>query len=160
MITMPNLCPEELKPLVEEYSRRAEGWQADHAEAMACKNLEDLLLLGVSLSFSIDLIDVHWRDAMMAGRTPYSSSDEEEIMGFYRTWLVPSDRMLASIALMEAAGFEVNLADQFRRACREAKAVFVADSDFFTGDAIVEMRDRAIDDYREGRTVEIHELGQ
>jgi hypothetical protein len=156
---MANLYSEELKPLVEDYSRRAERWQVDHEEAMACQNLEDLLLVGVSLSFGIDMIDTQWREAMMADQVPYASSDEEEIRDFYRTWLAPAEGMLANIARMEARGYEVKWADQFRRACREARAIFIDDSEFFMGDALVELRDRAIDDYREGRTVEFHELG-
>ena len=53
---MTDLCPEEIGQFLGAFAERAESWKAEHAEAMRCRDLEDILLLGlrcISLSRSL-----------------------------------------------------------------------------------------------------------
>lgn len=157
---MSTVCPDEIGQFLAAYSAQAERWKRDHVEAMECRDLEQLLLMGLFLSLSIDLIDTNWRTAMLGGQVEFDPAEEAEILGHYRTWLAPAADILARIEAMEAAGYKVQWADQFRRAHRDARAVFTADSEFFSSDALVELRDTAIDAHREGRTAGFHEHGE
>ncbi|MEW4568506.1 hypothetical protein AB1L88_11635 [Tautonia sp. JC769] len=153
---MSTVGPREIEQYLAAYSEQAERWKLDHDEAMACVDLEQFLVLGLTLAFSIDMIDTNWRTAMLAGQVEYDPAEEAEIQGRYRSWLAPSADILNRIEGMEAKGYKVRWADEFRRAYRDAVSLFVPDAEFFSGDALVELRDAAIDAQRAGS----HEHGE
>jgi hypothetical protein len=157
---MTGHCAEHVGELLNDYAVRAEDWKVAADEPGDTRELEKTLLLGISLFINIDMIDCNWRNDLFANSAKYEPSQEQEIEGFYRRWLQPAGQILSKIAIAERSGCEVKWADQFRRACREAQALLTSDSDFFTGDALTEKRDAAIDAHREGRTVEFHEFGE
>lgn len=158
--TMSTVGPSEIERFLAEYSEQAERWKLDHDEAMACRDLEQLLVMGLMLAFSIDMIDTNWRTAMLADQVEYDLAEEEEIRGRYRAWLAPAADILGRIEAMEAKGFAVKWADEFRRAHREAVSLTVPDAEFFSGEALVELRDAAIDSHRAGRGAGSHEHGE
>jgi hypothetical protein len=156
---MAGFCPEELGEYLNAYADRAEQWKVDHIEAKACYDLEATLVWGLSLFFAIDLIDNNRHYMVFRNSAEYDPAAEQAVENLYKDWLRPADQLLARIEEMERSGYVVKWSDPFRRACRETKGVLTPDSEFFTGDSLVALRDEAIDAHREGHTVEFHELG-
>jgi hypothetical protein len=157
--SMADLTLEELGPMLAEYADRVKSWKADHDAAMKCRDLESDVVMGVALLLAIDVIDMNWRTEVFGGKADHDAAEEQAIETMYREWSRLSSPVLSRIEQMEAEGYQVKWSDQFRRTHRDARGVVTPDTEFFAGDSLIEQRDAAIVAYREGRTVEFHELG-
>jgi hypothetical protein len=141
------------------YADAPRSWKRDHDAALQCRDLEDTLAVGNWLFGALSRIDDGWHGEVFEGRIPYDPEEEAQIRSFYRGWLKPCEQMLTKIAEFEAQGFEVSGASEFRRNCSEVKGILTPDSQFFSSDALVELRDQAIDSHRAGLTTDFHEHG-
>ncbi len=150
--------PEEVKQLLAHLARRTETWKTDHDGAMLCRDAEATAALAIAVFLAIDVIDMNRRAAVLAGREPFDPAEDDIIEGLYREWTDSAGHVAAMIDAAEADGFDVNFSEPFRRANREAQAMFVPDSQYFSGQALTDLRDRAIDDHRSGLTADLHEF--
>jgi hypothetical protein len=156
---MGDLYQQDIEMLLGAFSDKAESWKVEHAEAMLCRDLEDALVLGIAVHFAISIVDTNWHDSVFSDKVEYDVSDEQAIAEYYREWLQDAEYFFGRLEKTEAAGYQVKLSEQFRRAYREVKGIQIPDSEFFVGDNLVELRDQTIETYLGGHTVEMHKFG-
>lgn len=104
---------------VRAYSERV-ALIEQHAEAVKCRDCEDLLDCGIEAYKWLRKADESLREAAKAG-FEVSTEVRESLDLLYRTWLRPCAHAERRIREQQEAGFEIsNLAD-FRAACEFAK---------------------------------------
>ena len=139
---------------VDFYGQEVRGWQADHISAMRCLNVEGLVRVGLSAFEFINWLDEELSLVLLRERADAATLGEmrDGINGLYQSWLVPCDRVEDAVRRCETDGYEVDGAEEFRAACREARGVLVPDAEFFSGGDLVSLRDEAVVAHRDGRT--------
>jgi hypothetical protein len=128
----------------------AEQWKSNHLDAMTCRDIEDFLHLAIQAFFWICRESDNAQQDILNGARPYS---EEEYRGFhkmYAEWLNVCQCYVPHLEECESKGFEVQHAAKFRECLREATGILTPDSDFFSSDSLVILRDNAIDEFRAG----------
>jgi hypothetical protein len=142
-----------------EFDRQTERWNADSKAAERCIRLELRLAIGILQYNMLNRIDEVWRTYVLRGAVEYSVKMDEQIGDLYRLWYKSCARLLPHLAACEKEGFVVEGAMEFRSACREAEGILTPDDVFFSADALVELRDEAIEANRRGETAEIKSIG-
>lgn len=132
----------------------SQQWKADHQEALGCYKFEDILARGVQVFGLIVNTDENWRAAICAGRIQFEEAARDEILAAFRLWLQPCDAILQHLAYFEGAGFDVKHAYDFRSCVRECQGILTPDEQFFVDDRLVELRDEALDQHRDGNCLE------
>ncbi|MEN6451256.1 MAG: hypothetical protein ABFC96_12255 [Thermoguttaceae bacterium] len=139
----------------DQLSERAEGWKSDHHKAMACRDVEQAVAIGLAILKNIR----RWHETsareVEQGATDFSWDSFEAVCGAYRWWLERSTVLLDVIAACEAGNFNVDGADDFRNEVRDislmslnvgqdrqAIASLEADKGIPSGKAMDEVRDR------------------
>jgi hypothetical protein len=107
---------------VRAFQEDVEGWKDDHADAMACYDLEEILRVGVSLYDLIDRRDEYWRLALARGKFSYSKKFDDEIQELFDLWLNACKRVEGFIAALEAKNYVVDGANEFRERFKKADA--------------------------------------
>ncbi len=104
----------------------AEGgpWKVDHDAAMACRDVEDCLEIGICLYRRIVEIESRNQELALSGRLPDVEACLKEVDDLYRMWHGASRKWLADIeALAARGGFNVDGLGAFRAAVEEAGCV-------------------------------------
>ena len=143
---------------VRNYVSEADGWKADHDEASACLDFEELLALGNSAFEAINRWDAIWHRKVNEGATPYDREGEAQILALYALWLAPSSRLIEQIDRFEAAGYGLIGAPAFRLHVEDARGLATPDDEFF-GEGLLRHQDEALAAHRRGETVEFEEMG-
>ena len=130
------------------------------ALAILCFDFADLVGQGNSLYDSINSLDNDWRNLVYTEVIPFAESFENRIKRLYEKWLDVSNRVIDLYAKIESEfvsrGFDTTPVHSLRKAVREVQGMLVHDSAFFCGAKLVELRDAAIDDVRNGTDLEFH----
>jgi hypothetical protein len=127
-----------------------EQWKANHGAAMSCRNVEDLVRLCIETVEWINREEENWRSSILSGVTSYSEAEERSFATMYERWLRMCRDFLKPILRLESQGFVVDMADRFRAHIREIEGILTPDAQFFAADALVRLRDEAIDEHRRG----------
>ena len=135
---------------LQVYGKATETWKIDHRDAMACYAFEDHLQTGIEIFDSITKTDEDWRQRVLRKMVDYDPAVEERILHAYKEWLKPCRMVEEVLRHFEALFGQVRHADEFRSRCMEAKGIDAPDSEFFSGESLVDLCDDAIDDYRKG----------
>jgi len=143
---------------LDEPARSPSKLVADSRESRT-RHLERMIVRGNFAYQMITATDAEYHSMIFRGDDPIPEV-EGTIIACYERWLAPSDGLLAKIGAMEAEGGEVEGADEYRANVRAARGVFMGDPEFFDLGAMAELADRAVEDHREGRTVEFDGPGQ
>lgn len=127
-----------------------ESWKKDHDTAMRCLSFEATLELGVALYDFLLKIDEVFRDAELSRPDAYNPKGRKTVRGLLQQWLAPCDRVQKELHDLEAKGFVVTHASEFR--ARHAEAVWILQParEALGHAAMVAARDRAVDTLREG----------
>ena len=134
---------------IELYRDVSEVWKADHEAAMACMDFQDLLAKGIAAFESINRIDEAYRRAVFSG-SEFDEAVSGQITELYEMISEPCEGILETLARFERAGFNVDAAERFRSCCRELAGILTDPADFFSDEALVRMRDKAIDENQQG----------
>jgi hypothetical protein len=145
---------------VKLYETHSEAWKPAHRSAMRCRDLEARLAFGVFTFGQIGRADEEWRREVYAGKLPFSEEVETTIGDAYRSWARVCDSYLQAIAKLEAEGYEVEHAEEFRRCAREVRGILTNDEDFFASDELATLRDEALEAHQNGITEEIAEFNE
>jgi hypothetical protein len=127
-----------------------EQWKANHLAAMSCRNVEDLVRLSVQTVEWINREEENWRYSILSGATSCSEVEERFFAAMYDRWLQLCRNFLEPISRLEGRGFVVEMADRFHAQIRETEGILTPDAQFFAADALVRLRDEAIDEHRRG----------
>lgn len=136
------------------YQEVSEVWKRDHERAMACYNFQDLLEKGIAAFEFSNRVDEAYRRAVLRGEEAFDKAVNDRIAGLFISWIATGREVLRNLEAFERAGFRVEHSDAFRRCCREAEGIVAPPSDFFSDDALVMLRDDAIDAHHRGESSE------
>ncbi len=92
-----------------------------------------------------------WRRLVLDGKVEFSSYRENCARKFYIGWLKYCQPRLAAIDSFENDGHKIANADEFRKCVEACRGILTPDSEYFT--ELHDLRDAAIDEHREGRTL-------
>ncbi|HEX5273093.1 MAG TPA: hypothetical protein VFW33_21500 [Gemmataceae bacterium] len=95
-----------------------ESWKQDHQAAMACRDWEDTVLVGISLFRLMREREETWRERVFRGSQEYAEAHNESVQSFYRDWLRMTDDLLTRLPALEKQFGTVEHADELRR-CAE-----------------------------------------
>ncbi len=140
---------------IEAYGREVERWRLEHDDAMKCRDFELLLKLGLDAFETLNRIDAEVTASVFRGERDQADIGFVELV--YRLWRVPAIEVERRLEDFERSGFRVEFADEDRAACREVDGLLTSDAGFFRGDALVELRDAAIEAHRRGETEDLVE---
>jgi hypothetical protein len=107
--------------LSDQLDSYTESWQRDHADALACWELEARLKIALGLFQAIRLVDQEMSQAVAEGRLSWDAVTTERLVGFYRSWEAPAGAIVRRARDLRSRGFEVEGAVEFERAALEAK---------------------------------------
>ena len=149
MIAAAQLLHDQMK-LAES---QAEQWQQDHEDARDCHVLE--FLLRTSLRFLDEIGNLDNKNRLLVLQGEAEAGAEELAAKLYQHWFKGATTILMpSLTAMEGKGYQVEGAVEFRTACREVKGILTPDAQFFDGERLVDLRDKAIEAHRRGETEE------
>jgi hypothetical protein len=117
--------------------------------------LEEILALGVFVFERIGHADELSKSAIFAGKRPYDPAQEKEIEELYREWADIARSCLAILELAEGSAIPVEGTARFRDCCKEVQGILTPDEDFFQDDALVELRDQALETHRRGESTDM-----
>jgi hypothetical protein len=140
---------------VLNYQRESSDLMEAHQEAMDCRDCEAFLQLGIEAFRWIIRADRVSRNAVYNGVLQYDPDFDDKIAALCREWLTPCEFAEKWIAKQLERGYQIENLDEFRKCCEEMQAIVEAQGQS-DGEplptAIIELRDQAIDDHRNGKT--------
>jgi hypothetical protein len=145
---------------VHNYTGESDDLIQRHAEGIDCRDCEDFLQLGIDAFKWLGRADHVIRSAVYRGLAEYDPSLDVALAALYAEWLKPCTLAEGWIAQQEARGFRVDNLAEFRACCEEVRAIVEAHEGTLENDALVELRDDAIDAHRKGETLELWESDQ
>jgi hypothetical protein len=137
------------------YREESELWKRDHALAMAYYDFQDFLEFGINLFDSITKIDEDWRLRVLKHEFEYDPAIANGILDVYKAWFEPCAEIERIVSFLEQQFGNVANAAEFRSRCREAHGIVMPDVRFFAGDALVSLRDAAIDENHNGEAFDV-----
>lgn len=144
---------------LEVYGEPFESWKADHRIAQLCFDFEEqVIALGIYLLDRILQLDEDWRSGVLSGQIEYSADIDQGIQDLFRKWFETTERSLELLASFEQQGFHVKDAGEYRRRFHEVRAVLTPDREFFTAETLTPLREQALEEHSQGRTVEMRSL--
>lgn len=108
-----------LQRQLELYREQVESWKIDHETAMACRDIEDAIELGLAILNSIRRHADNWAREVEHDSTRFSWEASQEIAEQFRWWLENSSVLLNAIEVVEGQNYYPTGADGFRKAHRE-----------------------------------------
>ena len=139
---------------LKSYRCEADEWRPDHDVTMKCHEIEDFLRAGIVIFDSLVEMDEKYRERVLSGKISHDPRTDKALMGAFAMWLRPCVNIKRALAAFENRFGTVEHAEEFRSRCREAEGMLVKDGEFFSGDALTELRDEAIDAHRRGETLD------
>ena len=139
---------------IRDYQDESTDLMNKHAEAMDCRDCEAFLQLGIDAFRWLARADEMIRASVYGSVREYDSELDVAIATLYAEWLRPCDFAEAWIARQEERQFRVDNLEEFCRCCSEVRAIVEANEGLLANDALVELRDQAVDMHRRGETLE------
>jgi hypothetical protein len=137
------------------FRQESELWKRDHALAMAYYDFQDFLEFGINFFDSLTKIDEDWRLRVLKHELEYDPVVADKILGLYKMFLADCTEIERMVSLLEQTFGNVVNAAEFRSRYREARGIVTPDEQFFVGDALVNLRDAAIEENRNGETFDV-----
>lgn len=157
MAHMDSLVFRTAQKHVRNYSHEADAVMAEHRQAMDCRDCETFLQIAIDAFDWVARADADVRLAVYEGEQEYDPSFDEALLSLYRRWLDPCERAQSWIAVQQKRGFVLDNIGRFRVCCEEVRAIVKAATNPTSSevsDALIELRDEAIDAFRNGQTAE------
>lgn len=104
----------QIEQLVSIYSENVEKIMAEHREAMACRDVETTLGLGILLFDNIRSRHQEWFADVQAKKQPYNINDAKGFADEYCTWKNATESWLRLVEQFEERGFSVEYANKIR----------------------------------------------
>lgn len=139
---------------VELCDQASESWTSDHKDAMQCHDLQEWLAILISTYDLVVRLDERWRHAVFEKLEVHDPAVDREISDLFTRWKHAATIMERRIRDFETKQFDVDHAAALRKRLHEVTSLLTPDREFFTGQALVDLRDDAIDQHRRGQTIE------
>jgi hypothetical protein len=142
-----------------EIEAPADGLSPAKIEALTSKADESAALTHGFLDHILDY-DVRWRTAVFRGETGYDPAIEERIEAGLRTWLNLTESLLARLEPIRSWGFRPASLETLRPRIAEVRNMLTPDDEFFEGEELDDLTEKAISEHEAGRTVEFRMMGE
>ena len=111
-------------PVYRQLEAYGETWKRDHDAAMACRDWEDAIAIGVNIFHMLQEREQAWRDEVFRGAIPYSEDDNLDHQTRFAGWSETTREVLAEILpILEKRFGMVAGADELRRCAQLAEAI-------------------------------------
>ena len=138
----------------------AEEWKRDH-DALP-KDLwvwEDLISRANHLFVRTIELDADIQGSIFRKQMDFDPALDSAVQRLFSDWLKIGVEILPLVERLERDIGTIEGADTFRANLSEAESILTPDDVFFASDELADLRDRAIDDHRAGRTELFHANG-
>ncbi|HYV37982.1 MAG TPA: hypothetical protein VE988_20015 [Gemmataceae bacterium] len=114
-------------PVYRQLEAYGESWKKRHAEAMACRDWEDAIAVGINIFHMLREREQAWRDQVFRGIVPFALEDNQDHQGRFRNWLATTRDVLAdSLPQLESRFGTVEGAAKLRECAALAENVISA----------------------------------
>lgn len=111
-------------PVYRQLEAYGESWKRDHSEAMACRDWEDAIAVGINIFHMIRDREQAWRDQVFRGVMPFSEEDNLDHLGRFAEWLDTTRKVLAeTLPRLEERFGTIEGAAELRACAQEAETV-------------------------------------
>ena len=143
---------ERVRNAEREVGRFREDWQVAYERMQGCWALEDIIDKANHLHGRILALDMTIQRLVAGAPDDYDPAVDSKLRDVLRQWFEVSRGMLGAVDDFERESGTLEGTGAFRENVKEAGAILTPDDAYFDSDALVELRDRAIDDHRAGLT--------
>jgi hypothetical protein len=116
-----SLAAKQFGPLRRQLTAYEESWKQDHDEAMRCRDLEDVIAVGVSTFHLLRRIEQAWRDRVFRGTEAFAPEDDAGYREGYRLWLQTTESLLAQASSLAERFGTVSGAEELQECVRQAR---------------------------------------
>jgi hypothetical protein len=122
-----NTVERRRSPVYRQLEAYSESWKRDHHEAMACRDWEDAIAVGLAVYRMVWERQDTWRDQVFRGVIPYSEEDNRDHQARLADWLATTKEVLAeTLPPLEARFGRVEGATELRRCAELVEEVLSA----------------------------------
>lgn len=139
-----------IRDRINTYQDEYDLWKADHKLAMVYFDFCDLLREGLELYKELCRFDEGWRREVFRQKIPYDPEMAARLDELFKKFAHTALGIEAALLPAFEQHYGVVEGDEFRSCCRELRGILTADGDFFVGDALVSLRDSALDEHAKG----------
>jgi hypothetical protein len=139
---------------VRLYGKQAgEQLQRAHEDAMACRDLEDVLAFGSFLFDHLVKLDEAWRGEVFSRLRPFVADEAKTMRVQFEQWHQACTNLEPAVRQFETRGFDVTGATEFRRNCAEVAWMLAPAAEALGHEKLARLGDEAIAEHRRGETV-------
>jgi hypothetical protein len=113
-------------PVQRQLEAYEESWMGDHRAAMACRDVEDTLAVGVAVFRLLRRVEDSWRERVFRGSEDFAEEDDRWVQGSFRGWLQVTEDVLNALPTLEQRFGSVDGADELRECAGQARALLEA----------------------------------
>src|SRR5947207_1875532 len=110
-------------PVYRQLEAYSESWKQDHRAAMACRDLEDTISVGVALFRLLVRAEDSWRERVFRGIEECSDEDDRWVQGLFRLWLQVTEDVLDALPTLEHRFSSVDGANELRECAAQGRAL-------------------------------------
>jgi hypothetical protein len=111
-------------PVGRQLEAYEEVWKKDHAEAMACRDWEDAIAIGINIFHMLQEREQSWREQVFRGVLTFSEDDNLDHRGRFADWLDTTREVLAeTLPNLEKHFGAVEGAGELRRCAERAERI-------------------------------------
>ncbi len=110
-------------PVQRQLEAYEESWMQDHQAAMACRDLEDTIAVGVSVFRLLRRVDDSWRERVFRGTEDYAAEDDRWLQGLFRNWLQITEGVLGAAATLSGRFGAVAGTDELEECASQGRAL-------------------------------------
>jgi len=111
-------------PVYRQLEAYDEVWKRDHAAAMACRDWEDALAIGVNMFHMLREREESWREQVFRGTRDYAEDDNRDHLARFAAWQDTTAEVLTTILpQLEAQFGKIEAADELRRCADEVARI-------------------------------------
>jgi hypothetical protein len=138
---------------VDRFHGDVDSWKLLHDDLQhECWLWEDLIAKGNFLFTRILDLDTDIQESVLSGADEFDPDLDCKIHKILAEWLEVACEIEPHILRLRNQYGTVDGGDELKSHIREARGILTPDNDFFAGDKLAELRDRAIEDNRAGLT--------
>lgn len=151
-MTQPSSRIKYAEKELDRFRDDVEDWKREHHLVQVCWEYEDLVAKANFLYTRIIDLDEDIQEVCLLSGAEFHYELDQKVDQLLSSWLEISLEILPHIGDLEREYSSLDGAEDFRRNVKEVQAILTPDREFFAGDALVDLRDQAVDDHRAGRT--------
>jgi hypothetical protein len=107
-------------PVYRQLEAYEESWKGEHDEAMACRDLEDTISVGIALFRLLERFEDSWRERVFRGAEAYSEEEDRSVQGSFRAWLQVTEDVLNAVPALEQRFGSVDGSGELRECAARA----------------------------------------